>query len=78
VRGYLGVSQSAYADALEILGQEGAATVIACLLERSGEITSAGGYLRVLTEKARSGQFTIGPMLMAALRSNSAPLKQAG
>lgn len=78
VRGYLGVSHSAYADALEILGQEGAATVIACLLERSGEITSAGGYLRVLTEKARSGQFTIGPMLMAALRSNSAPLKQAG
>lgn len=78
VRGYLGVSPSAYADALEILGQEGAATVIACLLERSGEITSAGGYLRVLTEKARSGQFTIGPMLMAALRSNSAPLKQAG
>jgi replication initiation protein RepC len=78
VRGYLGVSPSAYADALEILGQEGAATVIACLLERSGEITSAGGYLRALTEKARSGQFTIGPMLMAALRSNSAPLKQAG
>lgn len=78
VRGYLGVSPSAYADALEILGQEGAAIVTACLLERSGEISSAGGYLRALTDKARNGQFTIGPMLMAALRTNGGPLKQAG
>lgn len=78
VRGYLGVSASAYADALNTLGQEGTATVVACLLERSAEITSAGGYLRVLTEKARGGQFTIGPMLMATLRTNSQLGKQAG
>jgi hypothetical protein len=28
-----------------------------------------GGYLRVLTEKATAGEFSVGPMLMAALRA---------
>ncbi|RUW30469.1 hypothetical protein EOA37_33680, partial [Mesorhizobium sp. M2A.F.Ca.ET.015.02.1.1] len=33
----------------------------------SGHSTStAGGYLRLLTDKARAGEFSIGPMLMAA------------
>ena len=30
-------------------------------------IVSAGGYLRALTEKARAGEFTPGPMLMALI-----------
>lgn len=71
VRGYLGISPSAYADALDIMGQENTAIVIACILERSGHINSAGGYLRALTEKARGGGFSVGPMLMAALKSNT-------
>jgi len=72
VRGYLGISPSAYADALEVLGQENAAIVIACILQRSDEIRSAGGYLRALTEKARAGEFSVGPMLMACLKTTQA------
>lgn len=71
VRGYLGISPSAYADALDTMGQENTAIVIACILQRSGHINSAGGYLRALTEKARGGVFSVGPMLMAALKANT-------
>lgn len=71
VRGYLGISPSAYEDALDVLGQENTAIVIACILQRANHINSAGGYLRVLMEKARAGAFSVGPMLMAALRTNA-------
>ena len=66
VRGYLGISPSAYQDALDVLGHENTATVIACILQRAQHIQSAGGYLRALTDKARAGEFSVGPMLMAA------------
>lgn len=75
VRAFLGVSPSAYADALDELGQESAAVVIACILQRAHHISSAGGYLRALTEKARAGQFSVGPMLMALLKAESAPAR---
>jgi replication initiation protein RepC len=78
VRGYLGISPSAYSEALEVLGQENAAIVIACILQRAQHINSAGGYLRALTEKARAGAFSVGPMLMAALKTTGAPIRMAG
>ncbi|BBD41288.1 replication initiation protein RepC (plasmid) [Aminobacter sp. Y103A] len=78
VRGYLGVSPSAYEDACHVMGQEIAAVVIACILQRAQHINSAGGYLRVLTEKARAGEFSVGPMLMAALRANGVTVKMTG
>jgi replication initiation protein RepC len=79
VRGYLGISPSAYEDACHVMGQECAAIVVACILQRAQHIDSAGGYLRALTEKARAGQFTVGPMLMAALKANSpSPDRKAG
>ncbi len=78
VRGYLGISPSAYAEALDVMGQESAAIVIACILQRAQHINSAGGYLRTLTEKARAGEFTIGPMLMAALKSNAHTSRMTG
>lgn len=78
VRGYLGVSPSAYEDACHVMGQEIAAVVIACILQRAQHIESAGGYLRVLTGKARAGEFSVGPMLMAALRANGATAKMTG
>lgn len=70
VRGYLGISPSAYADALDILGQENTAVVIACILQRAHHINSAGGYLRALTEKAKRGELSVGAMLMASLKTN--------
>jgi replication initiation protein RepC len=69
VRSMLGVSPSAWEDACEVLGAEDASVVIAAILQRGEAIKSAGGYLRNLTEKARGGQFSLGPVLMALLRS---------
>ena len=75
VRGYLGISPSAYADSLDLMGQETTAIVIGCILQRSNHIASAGGYLRALTEKARRGEFSVGPMLMAALKMNGESIR---
>lgn len=78
VRGYLGISPSAYADALEVIGQENTAVVIACILQRAQYIHSAGGYLRSLTDKATAGEFSVGPMLMAALKTNAGTARMTG
>lgn len=78
VRGYLGVSPSAYEDACHTMGPETAAIVVACILQRAQHIHSAGGYLRVLTEKARVGEFSVGPMLMAAFKANGTTSRMAG
>lgn len=78
VRGYLGVSPSAYEDACHVMGPETAAIVVACILQRAQHIHSAGGYLRVLTEKARAGEFSVGPMLMAAFKANGTASRMAG
>lgn len=77
VRSMLNVSPSAYQEACEVLGPENAATVIACILERAGHINSAGGYLRNLTDRARRGEFSLGPMLMARAKVNG-PARKAG
>ncbi|PSH68793.1 replication initiation protein [Phyllobacterium brassicacearum] len=70
VRSMLGVSPSAYEEACDILGQENAAIVMACILERAQQINSAGGYLRSLTDKAARGEFSVWPMVLAQLRAN--------
>lgn len=69
VRGMLGISESAWNDACSTMGRDVAAIVIACLLERFETIRSPGGYLRALTEQAREGAFSPGPMVMALLSS---------
>jgi replication initiation protein RepC len=71
VRSMLGVSSSAYQQACSTMGQENAAAAMACILERGGQINSAGGYLRDLTRRAEKGTFSIGPMLMALMRSDA-------
>lgn len=78
VRGYLGISPSAYEDSCHAMGPETAAIVVACILQRAQHIHSAGGYLRALTEKARAGEFSVGPMLMAAFKANGTASRMAG
>jgi replication initiation protein RepC len=82
VRSALGVSPDAWAQALEAMGEHDASIVIAAILQRGDEIKSAGGYLRVLTAKARVGEFSLGPVLMALLRGKAAKIarerKKAG
>jgi replication initiation protein RepC len=72
VRSALGVSPDAWSQAVDVLGEHDASIVIAAILQRGAEIRSAGGYLRVLTEKARAGEFSLGPVLMALLRGKAA------
>ncbi|MUZ74474.1 replication initiation protein RepC [Agrobacterium vitis] len=70
VRSMLGVSPSAYEEACNAMGPENAAVAVACILERSNFIKSAGGYLRDLTRRAERGEFSLGPMLMALIKAN--------
>ena len=77
VRSMLGVSPSAYEDACEAMGAENAAVAMACILERSNMINSAGGYLRDLTKRSERDEFSLGPMLMSLLRSNDGQIRQA-
>lgn len=77
VRSMLGVSPSAYQEACEVMGPENAAATMAAILERTGHISSPGGYLRDLTGKARRGEFSLGPVLMALLRANGQEAQRA-
>ena len=67
VRPMLGISPSAWEEAQAVMGEVQAATVVAAILQRGEAIHSAGGYLRELTERARAGGFSPGPMLMALI-----------
>ncbi|MDH7798897.1 MULTISPECIES: plasmid replication protein RepC [unclassified Beijerinckia] len=69
VRSMLGISPSAYEEAQSVMGERQAAILVACILQRSANINSAGGYLRGLTRKAEAGEFSLGPILMAQINS---------
>ncbi|CAH1696115.1 Putative replication protein C [Hyphomicrobiales bacterium] len=69
VRSMLGISPSAWEEAQAVMGEMQAAVVVACILQRGAAIRSAGGYLRGLTEKARVGEFSLGPILMSQVNA---------
>ncbi len=69
VKTMLSISQSAYDEAERQVGPQATSAIIACILERSGQINSAGGYLRSLIKKKHNNSFSVKPMLMALLRS---------
>ena len=60
-----------WAGAVVSMGDTQAAIVLACLLQRSSAIQSAGGYLRELTRKAGVGEFSLGPVLMAQINART-------
>ena len=68
-RPMLGISPSAWLAAREALGEQQAAVTLAAIYQRAGQISSPGGYLRSLTERARAGKFSTWPMIMALLRA---------
>jgi len=69
---FLGITQSAYALACQVMGIQSVSAVVASILQRIGEINSAGGYLRSLTQKAKAGEFSVAQMLMVGLKANAA------
>jgi replication initiation protein RepC len=77
VRPMLGISPSAWEEAQTVMGDTQAAIVLACLLQRSSAIQSVGGYLRELTRKARAGEFSLGPVLMAQINGRTRERKTA-
>jgi replication initiation protein RepC len=70
VSGFLGISKSAYREALSFMGAEAASTAIAWILQKLATISSPGGYLRSLTQKARAGGFSISQLLFAGMKAN--------
>ncbi|WP_421701010.1 plasmid replication protein RepC [Aliiroseovarius sp.] len=68
VRGMMGISPDAWAEAVEAMGPEVAAITVAGILQRVSDIKSPGGYLRALSRKAAVGAFSPGPMIMALLQ----------
>ena len=77
VRPMLAISPSAWEEAQTVMGEAAAAVVVACILQRTTAIKSAGGYLRELTRKAEAGQFSLGPMLMALIGRQNREKKRA-
>jgi replication initiation protein RepC len=77
VRPMLGISPSAWEEARTVMGEAEAAVVVACLLQRSSTIQSAGGYLRELTRKTGEGEFSLGPILMAQINAKNRERRSA-
>lgn len=72
VRPMMGISRTAWMDAVKIMGPREASVVVAAMLQRFGDIRSSGGYLRHLTRKYQRGEFRSGPMIAALLNQNAA------
>ena len=68
-RPMLGISPSAWREAREVLGDQQAAITLAAIHQKADQISSAGGYLRSLTDRAKDGKFSVWPMIMALLRA---------
>lgn len=77
-RPMLGISPSAWREACEVLGEQHAAITLAAIYQRADQISSAGGYLRSLTDRAREGKFSTWPMIMALLRAKLDAQKAEG
>lgn len=76
-RPYMGISPSAWQEAVEVMGGQDAAITVAAILQRSDQIRSSGGYLRNLTDRARDGQFSTWPAVMALLNAKMTKLEGA-
>ena len=61
----LGIDPPVLNEAKRDMGAESAAVTVLCLLEKAATIRSPGAYLRRLTQMARNGAFSLGPMVSA-------------
>ena len=71
VRPALGISPDAWEEAVGSMGESGAAVTVVTILQRAESIASPGGYLRSLSSRARSGQFSPGPIVVSLLRQRA-------
>lgn len=61
----LGVSDSIWGEACQVLTRHGAAVVMAVVVAKRMELKSPGGYFRGMVKKARQGELNLGPTLYA-------------
>lgn len=71
LRGMIGISPSAYEDAVAAMGPDVAGITICCLVQRIDDIRSPGGYLRTLTAQAHAGKYSVTRVIMALIQSSS-------
>jgi len=73
VRPALGISPSAWQEAIEAMGETGAAVTIATILQRTedGIIKNPGGYLRALVAEAIGGKFSPAPIVVSLLKTRA-------
>lgn len=69
LRGMIGISPSAWEDAVDAMGPEIAGITVCCLLQRIDDIRAPGGYLRKLTEQARDSKYSVSRVVMALIQS---------
>lgn len=67
----LGITHSIWAAARRAMGDDAAATAIACLLQQASRIRAPGAYLRVLTAQASKGSFDPARMVNALLSQDA-------
>lgn len=68
LRGMIGISASAWEDAVDAMGAEIAGITVCCLVQRIGDIRSPGGYLRTLTQQAQIGKYSVSRAVMALIQ----------
>ena len=68
LRGMIGISPSAWQDAVDTMGSDIAGIAVCCLVERIDDIRSPGGYIRSLTREAAEGRFSIARLIMALIQ----------
>lgn len=67
----MGITPSAWEEAMHVMGPEVAAITVAAMLQRFDRITNPGGYLRAFSAKAATGGFSPGPMVMALFQGGA-------
>lgn len=79
VRPALGISPSAWQEAIDAMGETGAAVTMATILQRTedGIIRNPGGYLRTLVAEAIDGKFSPAPIVVSLLKARARNPMQA-
>lgn len=72
VRSFLGIGRDAWHESCHFLGPKPAAAVIAAILQRHERIRSPRAYLHALTTRAKTGTFSVNPMLLSLMRAKFA------
>ncbi|WP_323130384.1 replication initiation protein RepC, partial [Sinorhizobium medicae] len=74
---FAGISEDARARAVEQMGEQQAAVAVAVTLEKYDrqEVSSPGGYLRAMTDRARAGELHLARSVFGLAARNSMEIR---